>query len=187
MPTETIDRALVRFTTPIRLTVEKLFNLLGWFLLTARVSAARLSGDLSLKIASIAALLALLAYIITIVLTLLIPIKRLFKPGQSNVLAWIIIIGSTMVIAVSSWCLSRAWAKLWKPSSSTTDCFRRFRLPCGTCRKLSTSSRQQSSACAMKKRFMCKESRQTIYRRRMVEPSGIEPLTSCMPCKRSPS
>jgi hypothetical protein len=26
-----------------------------------------------------------------------------------------------------------------------------------------------------------------IIRGEMVEPSGIEPLTSCMPCKRSPS
>jgi len=26
-----------------------------------------------------------------------------------------------------------------------------------------------------------------MHKKEMVEPSGIEPLTSCMPCRRSPS
>ena len=39
----------------------------------------------------------------------------------------------------------------------------------------------------MENYFLCVLAEPKLAERRLVELSGIEPLTSCMPCKRSPS
>ena len=73
---------------------------------------------------------------------------------------------------------ARAWQDheiivIWRPQGDSNPCYRRERA-------MSWASRRWGPIRQLRRHAQCRN-------RSVVEVSGIEPLTSCMPCKRSPS